>query len=132
MPLLACRDRRKIYCTCSKGSLLAHEVSDLSEVLYQEGERRYVTHLVAERSKTVVYAVKNARSWFCEIFSLDFHKKYGVRYIEAYPKTPISTYSEKYAIKPQDLALLCPNCHKAVHVLMKESNIEYNEIIKKG
>ncbi|AVV83777.1 HNH endonuclease [Shewanella putrefaciens] len=120
----------KFVVLARKGSFFEHEVNDLSEVLYQEGERRYVTHLMAERSKAVVSAVKNARSWFCEICSLDFHKKYGVKYIEAHHKTPISTYSEKYAIKPQDLALLCPNCHKAVHILMKESNIEYNEIIK--
>lgn len=98
--------------------------------MYQEGERRYVTHLMAERSKAVVSAAKSATSWVCEICSMNFYDKYGVRYIEAHHKTPISTYSEKYTIKPRDLALLCPNCHKAVHIHMKNSSLEYDEIIK--
>ena len=85
---------------------------------------------MAERSKAVVLAAKNASSWVCEICSTDFYDKYGVEYIEAHHKTPIYTYSAKHTIKPQDLALLCPNCHKAVHIHMKTGSLEYNEIIK--
>lgn len=103
---------------------------DQNEVIYQEGERRYVTHLMAERSKAVVSAAKDATSWVCEICATDFEEKYGVKYIEAHHKTPISTYTGKHLIKPQDLALLCPNCHKAVHIHMKNSGLEYTEIVK--
>lgn len=103
---------------------------DQNEAIYQEGERRYVTHLMAERSKAVVSAAKEATSWICEICKTDFKERYGVKYIEAHHKTPISTYSGKHSIRPQDLALLCPNCHKAVHIHMKNSSLEYNEIIK--
>lgn len=100
------------------------------EVVYQEGERRYVTHLMAERSQAVVLAAKNANSWVCEICEIDFQKKYGVAYIEAHHKTPISTYSDKHSIHPDDLVLLCPNCHKAVHILMKNNGLEYKDIKK--
>jgi len=103
-------------------------ISAVDEVQYQEGGRRYVTHLMAERSKDVVVAIKNTSSWLCEICNAEFNDKYGVPYIEAHHKVPISTYSKKYLIKPQDLALLCPNCHKAVHIYMKKEGLEYNEI----
>lgn len=120
----------KFIVLARKGSPLEDTILNQDEAVYQEGGRRYVTHLMAERSKAVVSAAKSASSWLCEICSMDFYDKYGVKYIEAHHKTPISTYSEKYAIKPQDLALLCPNCHKAVHIHMKNSGLEYDEIIK--
>ncbi len=119
----------KFVALSRKGSSLEDTAHDQNEVVYQEGERSYVTHLMAERSKAVVSAAKDARSWICEICSMDFYDKYGVKYIEAHHKTPIFTYSEKYKIKSQDLALLCPNCHKAIHIYMKNSGLEYDEII---
>lgn len=103
---------------------------DQCEVTYQEGERRYVTHLMAERNKAVVSVAKNSGSWICEICKMDFESQYGVKYIEAHHKTPISTYSEKHTIELKDLALLCSNCHKAVHIYMKNSGLEYDEIVK--
>lgn len=113
-----------------RDSLVVGTTLEQDEVQYQEGERRYVTHLMAERSKAVVSAAKNANSWECEICKINFQEKYGVNYIEAHHKTPIYTYSEKYSISPNDLALLCPNCHKAVHIHMKKNGLEYDEIRK--
>ncbi|WP_343577797.1 HNH endonuclease [Pseudomonas sp.] len=112
-----------------KDSSLTGAPSNQDEDLYQEGGLNYATHLIAERSKAVVLAAKNTSTWTCEICKFDFQEKYGVKYIEAHHKTPISTYSEKHTIKPQDLALLCPNCHKAVHIYMKNNGLEYNEIV---
>ena len=99
-----------------------------NEAQYQEGERRYVTHLMAERNKDVVRILKNTGSWVCDICGTDFNDRYGVPYIEAHHKVPMSTYSAKYTISAQELAMLCPNCHKAVHIYMKNENLEYNEI----
>ena len=98
------------------------------ELQFDEGERRYVTHLMAERSKSVVSTLKDTKSWVCEICNVDFKEKYGIPYIEAHHKIPISTYNSKHIIKHQDLALLCPNCHKAVHLFMKLHNNNYEEI----
>ena len=90
------------FVTLHKRNLsIASITIDQSEVTYQEGERRYVTHLMVERNKSVVYAVKNSNSWICEICNVDFEKKYGVKYIEAHHKTPVSTYSEKHIIEPK-------------------------------
>ncbi|HCF7185724.1 TPA: HNH endonuclease [Pseudomonas aeruginosa] len=113
-----------------KDSSLTGIISGQDEALYQEGERNYATHLIAERSKAAVSTVKNTSIWICEICKLDFQDKYGVKYIEAHHKIPISTYSARHTIKPQDFALLCPNCHKAVHIYMKNNGLGYNEIME--
>lgn len=102
--------------------------SQQDELLFKEGERRYVTHLMAERSKDAVKAIKSINSWLCEICGEDFHAKYGVKYIEAHHKIPISTYSTSHAVSISDFALLCPNCHKAVHIYMKKEAYEYSTI----
>ena len=98
------------------------------ELLFQEGDRKYVTHLMAERSKGVVRALKSVESWLCDICGEDFFLRYGVKYIEAHHKVPISTYSASYVVSLSDFALLCPNCHKAVHIYMKKSGYEYPKI----
>lgn len=117
------------YVVLHRDETLKSEISSFQdEVQYQEGEIRYVTHLMAERSKGVVSVLKNTSSWVCEICSEDFNVRYGVHYIEAHHKIPITTYSSKHVVKPSDLALLCPNCHKAVHIYMKKENFEYDEI----
>jgi putative restriction endonuclease len=100
------------------------------EIQYTEGDRRYVTHLMAERNKEVVAYLKKTNTWVCDICNIDFNEKYGVHYIEAHHKIPMSNFLNEYKIKPKDLALLCPNCHKAVHVYMKTKNIQYEEIKK--
>jgi len=112
-----------------RGVASAAEVSvQQDELLFQEGERKYVTHLMAERNKGVVKALKNVEVWGCNICGEDFFDRYGVEYIEAHHKVPISTYSTSYVVSLSDFALLCPNCHKAVHIYMKKKGFEYPEI----
>lgn len=117
------------YIILNRGSnRIANIEAIQDEAHFKEGGRQYVTHLMAERSKDVVAAVKKTKTWLCDICKVDFNEKYGVHYIEAHHKIPISTYSSRYIIKTQDLVLLCPNCHKAVHIYMKKDNLEYDEI----
>ena len=54
---------------------------------------------------------------FCEVCKFDFNKVYGIEYAEAHHKIPLSQMKsgEKTTIK--DLAILCSNCHRAVHRL---------------
>ncbi|WP_203564153.1 hypothetical protein [Deefgea sp. CFH1-16] len=88
------------YVVLHRGSVFNEEsVFSQDEVQYQEGERRYVTHLMAERSKSVVTAVKSTKDWICEICEVDFNERYGFPYIEAHHKIPISTYSKKLFYK---------------------------------
>lgn len=94
----------------------------------KEGGRRYVSHLMVERNKDVVKTIKQLKSWECEICGINFKARYGISYIEAHHKVPIYTYSTRYVVRTTDLALLCPNCHKAVHLYMKDHDMEYQEI----
>lgn len=104
------------------------EKSTQQEIEYREGGRKYVSHLMVERNRQAVAAAKNNSPWVCEICSRSFSELYGVEYIEAHHKVPLSTYSKECEIKPSDFALLCPNCHTAVHILMKKQDLDYDEI----
>jgi putative restriction endonuclease len=98
------------------------------KLIFQEGEKKYAMHLIAERNKNVVNSLKNSQIWICDICNEDFFTRYGVKYVEAHHKIPMSTYSSSYVISFSDFALLCPNCHKAVHIYMKEKSYDYLEI----
>ncbi|ECP6501653.1 restriction endonuclease, partial [Salmonella enterica] len=46
---------------------------------------------------------------------------------EAHHKIPIHTFTDEHRILKTDFALLCPNCHKAVHIYLREENLQYEE-----
>lgn len=120
------------YVALNRGIASAYTQEILpGETPYREGGRRYVTHLMAERSTGIVKALKSQADWSCDICDVDFREKYGVPYIEAHHKTPISTFSSDYTVTLSDLALLCPNCHRAVHIYMKMFGLEYQQIREK-
>ncbi|WP_202402123.1 HNH endonuclease [Shinella sp. AETb1-6] len=95
---------------------------------FVEGGLRYVTHLMAERNRAIVSTLKRKTPSVCEICDEDFSSRYGVSYIEAHHKTPISTFTAKRTVTAADFALLCPNCHRAVHIYMKREDREYSDI----
>lgn len=95
---------------------------------YKEGDRKFVTHLLAERNIKIIKELKKTQKWECNICKGSFSARYGVDYIEAHHKIPISNYSTSTLVTLDDFALLCPNCHKAVHIYMKLYAMEYAEI----
>jgi putative restriction endonuclease len=122
-------DIEERYVVLHRGKIAASAFWGMQdEILYREGQKKYVTHLMAERSDAVVKVLKDTAAWVCEICEEDFHSKYGVKYIEAHHKVPLATFSSGHAIRTTDFALLCPNCHKAVHIHMKTGNLDYAEI----
>ena len=129
--VFAVTDIETRFVTLSRNGVFSAEAqlaAAQQEVSFKEGARKYVTHLMAERNKGAVDALKKNERWVCEICEEDFHCKYNIKYIEAHHKIPLSTYSSTYNVAPSDLALLCPNCHKAVHIYMREKGLEYTEI----
>jgi putative restriction endonuclease len=97
-------------------------------MFYKEGGRKFVNHLIAERNIKIVKELKSTQKWECDICDENFNCKYGVDYIEAHHKIPIANYSKDTLVTLDDFALLCPNCHKAVHVYMKVYSMEYTDI----
>lgn len=98
------------------------------EIGHSQGARKFVTHLMAERSQSVVRELKDNQDWTCDICGGDFLARYGVAYIGAHHKVPISTYAATHQVAPGDLALLCANCHRAVHIYMRRDGLDYPEI----
>ncbi|NLR53506.1 restriction endonuclease, partial [Citrobacter freundii] len=94
---------------------------------YTEGNKRYITHIIAERNKNVISEVKGKNDWICDICDIEYLKKYNKKYIEAHHKVPLHTFQEQHIITTKDFVLLCPNCHKAVHLYLREENLSYDE-----
>lgn len=95
---------------------------------YKEGDRKYVTHLLSERNKSVVAEVKKNFDHICDICNMVFMDYYGVDCIEAHHKVPISTFDYARTVNINDFVLLCPNCHRAVHAHMRIKGLTYHEI----
>lgn len=101
------------------------------DFLFREGSVTYKTHLSRERNLLAVNFVKANRSSKCNICNLEFREKYGEHYIEAHHINPISNYNKEYTLDVNDLVLLCPNCHKAVHIYMRKHELNYEAIKNK-
>lgn len=101
-----------------------------NDLEYQEGTKRLKTHLVSERSKTVVKLAKEfARSKngklkcvACNCVPEEDYNKLDI--IEAHHLVEISA-GKRYS-KVTDFVMLCPCCHRAVHKLinMEIPNLE--------
>ena len=117
-----------LWVVLNRGQSSSHLLTAPDEEIYREGGRKYVTHLMVERSRRLVAFLKKNSEQICEICGLDYAGRYGVEYIEAHHKVPISTFTSEHIVKPEHLALLCPNCHKAVHIIMKQRELEYEAI----
>lgn len=116
------------YVVLRRGTPLQLELNIQNEATWREGGRRYVTHLLAERSHALVEYLKSVADPICEICGDDLMARYGVACIEAHHKTPLAKFTDRHEVKSEDLALLCPNCHRAVHVLMRQGEPDYHLI----
>jgi putative restriction endonuclease len=65
--------------------VIGSSVSDVDlsqdELVFQEGNRKYVSHLITERSKSAVAALKSTSKWICDICGNSYSDRYGVEYI---------------------------------------------------
>ncbi len=100
------------------------------ERYFIEGGAKLRTHLKIERSRAAVAALKGGRENVCDICKFDFERKYGVSYIEAHHKQPLAKKLSREAVSLDDFALLCPNCHRAVHLYLANDGVGYEEIKK--
>lgn len=109
--------------------------ADIQEVLEEsaasdavEGGRRYVSHLLVERNRKVVRDLKASRGDTCELCRTSSVERYGVACVEAHHKLPISTYATAQKVSADDFSLLCPSCHRVVHILMRRFALTYPQI----
>jgi len=93
---------------------------DIHTVAATEGRRRLVLHLQRERNQTVVRNKKRQAARFdCEICGFTFGRAYGSAasdYCEVHHLLPLSKVEHSTQTRMEDLAILCANCHRVVHL----------------
>lgn len=94
---------------------------------FEEGKLSLKMHLIRERNPKVIQTAKedflkrNGRI-FCEACGFDFFKVYGElgkNFIEGHHIEPLSVRVNNKITNPEDIVLLCSNCHRMVHRLPK-------------
>jgi hypothetical protein len=93
---------------------------DIHSVGATEGRRRLILHLQRERNQTVVRnKKKHAASLDCEVCGFSFRSAYGgaaSQYCEVHHLLPLSEVELATQTRLEDLAILCANCHRVVHL----------------
>jgi len=90
---------------------------------FPEGRIVERIHKSRERnSKVIKIAKQNYKTKYgkltCQICEFDFEANYGevgIDYIEGHHTIPVSSMNFDDKTKPEDIAMLCSNCHKMVH-----------------
>lgn len=89
----------------------------------REGKVIYKLHKLRERDSKINkkkkdrYFQENGKL-DCEVCGFDFYETYGdlgKGFIEAHHRVPLSEIDGETITKLDDLALVCPNCHKMLH-----------------
>jgi putative restriction endonuclease len=90
---------------------------------FPEGKKRLRQHIIRERNPKVIklakenYQNKNGHLK-CEVCEFDFEEKYGEigkDYIEGHHTIFVKDIPEGYITVPDDIVLLCANCHRMIH-----------------
>jgi 5-methylcytosine-specific restriction endonuclease McrA len=93
---------------------------DIHDFTVTEGEKRLVVHLQRERNQTIVRKKKaEAKSLDCEVCGFSFARVYGSDakdYCEVHHKIPLNEAEHVTQTRMEDLAILCANCHRVVHL----------------
>lgn len=108
------------------GSISPEEAEEKEESVEEAEEGQVLTrlHRKRERSAKLRRAKKKkveqaTGRLACEACDLDFGERYGARgkgFIECHHIVPLHTLKPNQRTKIDDLALLCPNCHRILHM----------------
>lgn len=83
----------------------------------KEGRKRLVRHLQRERNAALIAAKKaSMKSHTCEVCGFDSQSTYGEDYCEVHHLTPLSELDEERETTLDDLAIVCANCHRIIHL----------------
>ena len=107
-------------------------LSDDEEEFFLEGKKIARTHRSRERSKSlrkkkiVDYKKKNDGRCPCEVCGDDYSEIFGLEnsLIDAHHLIPLSETSENRKTELSELAMVCPTCHRALHMSSDCSDLE--------
>ncbi len=108
------------------------EGPEVSGSAAKENAKRLRTHLVRERRSSGIKKemladlIKLGRSVVCEACGFHYREIYGADhdFIEAHHRSPLSSNDVERVTTKADLALLCANCHRAIHRIRPEVSVE--------
>jgi hypothetical protein len=93
---------------------------DIHTFAVNEGQRRLVLHLQRERNQAVVRKKKKLAGLLdCEVCGFSFGRAYGAAasdYCEVHHLLQLSAVENTTKTRMEDLAVLCANCHRVVHL----------------
>jgi|ERR1039458_7586167 predicted HNH restriction endonuclease len=114
--------------------MTAHSLPDLDIHLPagMEGEKRLKLHLFRERNRSLIkLKKKSASSLDCEVCGFSFRRTYGrfaLDYCEVHHLVPLAKLESATLIKVEDLAILCANCHRVIHLRCKPEPYSLQEV----
>lgn len=93
------------------------------DVKLPEGKIAERIHKSRERNPKVISVAKSNfklehGNLLCQCCGFDFEKKYGeigADFIEGHHTIPVSEMKENHMTSPNDIVLLCANCHRMIH-----------------
>jgi predicted HNH restriction endonuclease len=99
------------------------EENELLEGEFPEGRVVERMHKSRERNTMVVEIAKGNfkrkhGKLFCQVCKFDFEEVYGEigkNFIEGHHIIPVAKMKEGHVTKPDEIAILCSNCHRMVH-----------------
>ena len=110
---------------------------------FAEGKRIERKHRLRERSSRVVQEAKKLHAkqhngrMPCQVCDFDFQDTYGIRgrdFVEAHHTSPLSELNDHKGtqISIDDLALVCANCHRMLHMRPWLSVAELRKLLRKA
>jgi putative restriction endonuclease len=110
---------------------IENNITDYNSYAF-EGEKKYVLHLSIERKRSlrdqkINMFLQMHGQLFCELCKfrfIDFYPFLKEDIIEVHHIVPLSTLEESTLVTPEELMLLCANCHLAIHQGDAEKNLQ--------
>ncbi len=129
--------KKKFWNLESEGAIIIEDENSKSS--FPEGAIVERIHLHRERNQKVIKIAKeNFKEkygrLFCQVCEFDFEDKYGEignGFIEGHHTIAVSEMKPNHQTKPEDIALVCANCHRMLHRKRPWLSInELKEILK--
>jgi 5-methylcytosine-specific restriction protein A len=82
-----------------------------------EGRLLLRSHLARERDRSLIVAKRRLiTDWRCEVCSFSFEGFYGIAFCEVHHLVPVSSLDGTTPTRLEDLAIVCANCHRIIHL----------------
>jgi hypothetical protein len=127
-----CRLQRGLRAHLNGASFIPHPDIDEDALSGVEGRKKWIQHLRRERDRRLV-SEKKARVLAqtgrlaceaCGFHFSEFYHPYAQDFCEVHHRMPLANLEEAAETKLEDLAIMCSNCHRVIHLIRPMPNVE--------